>query len=94
MADLQSQDYIRRSASTMTPPAIRNHEQEVAKLIDVSRCIGACQKLMDIAGSQSCFGLELRREKAVKRVVIHLVIDDEIPDRPVLAPVRALVDVI
>src|SRR5260370_1936837 len=45
MSDLQSQDYIRRSASTLTPPSIRNHEQEVAKLIDVSRCIGckACQ---------------------------------------------------
>src|SRR5271167_2485194 len=45
MADLQSQDYIRRSASTLTPPSIRNHEQEVAKLIDVSKCIGckACQ---------------------------------------------------
>jgi len=45
MADLQSQDYIRRSATTMTPPSIRDHEQEVAKLIDVSRCIGckACQ---------------------------------------------------
>jgi formate dehydrogenase iron-sulfur subunit len=45
MSDLQSQDYIRRSASTLTPPSARNHEQEVAKLIDVSRCIGckACQ---------------------------------------------------
>jgi formate dehydrogenase iron-sulfur subunit len=45
MADLQSQDYIRVSASTLTPPSIRDHEQEVAKLIDVSRCIGckACQ---------------------------------------------------
>ncbi len=45
MADLQSQDYIRRSATTMTPPSARRHEDEVAKLIDVSRCIGckACQ---------------------------------------------------
>jgi formate dehydrogenase iron-sulfur subunit len=45
MFDLQSQDYVRRSASTMTPPQARNHEEEVAKLIDVSRCIGckACQ---------------------------------------------------
>jgi formate dehydrogenase iron-sulfur subunit len=45
MADLQSQDYIRRSATTLTPPMARNYEQEVAKLIDVSRCIGckACQ---------------------------------------------------
>src|SRR6266853_5369018 len=45
MSDLQSQDYVRVSASTLTPPSIRNHEQEVAKLIDVSRCIGckACQ---------------------------------------------------
>ena len=30
MADLQSQDYIRISASTLTPPTVRNHEQEVA----------------------------------------------------------------
>jgi len=45
MSDLQSQDYIRRSASTMTPPSARNAEEQVAKLIDVSRCIGckACQ---------------------------------------------------
>ena len=33
------------SASTLTPPSARDHEAEVAKLIDVSRCIGckACQ---------------------------------------------------
>src|SRR5450631_4872586 len=45
MSNLQSQDYIRISASTLTPPSARNHEAEVAKLIDVSRCIGckACQ---------------------------------------------------
>ena len=45
MSNLQSQDYIRISASTLTPPSVRNHEQEVAKLIDVTRCIGckACQ---------------------------------------------------
>ena len=45
MADLQSQNYIRRSATTMTPPAARANVEEVAKLIDVSRCIGckACQ---------------------------------------------------
>ncbi|WP_114240345.1 formate dehydrogenase subunit beta [Dyella sp. C9] len=45
MFDLQSQDYVRRSASTMTPPMARSHEEQVAKLIDVSRCIGckACQ---------------------------------------------------
>ena len=38
------QDLIRRSASTVTPPAKRL--TEVAKLIDVSKCIGckACQK--------------------------------------------------
>ena len=37
------QDLIRRSASTITPPAER--QTEVAKLIDVSKCIGckACQ---------------------------------------------------
>ena len=45
MSDLQSQNYIRISATTLTPPSTRAHEQEVAKLIDVSRCIGckACQ---------------------------------------------------
>ena len=45
MSDLQSQDLVRRSASTMTPPSVRSHVEQVAKLIDVSRCIGckACQ---------------------------------------------------
>jgi len=44
MADLQSLDVIRRSASTAVPPQVRR-QPEVAKLIDVSRCIGckACQ---------------------------------------------------
>lgn len=44
MADYQSLDIVRRSASTDQPPTIRT-KQEVAKLIDVSRCIGckACQ---------------------------------------------------
>jgi formate dehydrogenase iron-sulfur subunit len=45
MADLQSQNYKRVSATTLTPPAARANVEEVAKLIDVSRCIGckACQ---------------------------------------------------
>lgn len=45
MADLQAQDYIRISATTLTPPSTRRHEDQVAKLIDTSRCIGckACQ---------------------------------------------------
>lgn len=44
MADLQSLDIRRRSASDEVPPQIREATQ-VAKLIDVSRCIGckACQ---------------------------------------------------
>ena len=44
MADFQSLDVIRRSASTDVPPQVRT-QTEVAKLIDVSRCIGckACQ---------------------------------------------------
>src|ERR1700741_1162535 len=44
MADEQSQDIIRRSASLTAPPQQRR-EEEVAKLIDVTRCIGckACQ---------------------------------------------------
>ncbi|HEX9290589.1 MAG TPA: formate dehydrogenase subunit beta, partial [Anaeromyxobacteraceae bacterium] len=41
---LQSLDIKSRSASTFTPPSARR-TLEVAKLIDVSRCIGckACQ---------------------------------------------------
>jgi len=44
MADYSSLDIRQKSASTETPPAIRR-QQEVAKLIDVSKCIGckACQ---------------------------------------------------
>ena len=44
MADYQSLDIVRRSASTEQPPTIRS-KTEVAKLIDVTRCIGckACQ---------------------------------------------------
>lgn len=45
MANYQSADVIRRSATTFTPPQVRSTEAEVAKLIDVSKCIGckACQ---------------------------------------------------
>src|ERR1700748_3437208 len=45
MADKQSQDIIRSSASLMPPPRERHAEEEVAKLIDVTKCIGckACQ---------------------------------------------------
>lgn len=44
MAGLQSQDFSRISATTFRPPDVR-HDFEVAKLIDVSKCIGckACQ---------------------------------------------------
>jgi formate dehydrogenase iron-sulfur subunit len=44
MASYQSLDIKRRSASTEPPPSARQHT-EVAKLIDVSKCIGckACQ---------------------------------------------------
>ncbi|MBG6245479.1 formate dehydrogenase subunit beta [Candidatus Symbiopectobacterium sp. 'North America'] len=44
---MQSQDVIRRSASSAftPPPQARDHQAEVAKLIDVTTCIGckACQ---------------------------------------------------
>ena len=44
---LQSQDIIRRSATnSLTPaPQVRDYKEEVAKLIDVTTCIGckACQ---------------------------------------------------
>src|SRR5215469_9240761 len=46
MPSLQSLDIKRRSATTTRPPDVRGgQEPEVAKLIDVSRCIGckACQ---------------------------------------------------
>jgi formate dehydrogenase iron-sulfur subunit len=45
MSDLMSQNYLRISATTLTPPSARRHEDQVAKLIDTSRCIGckACQ---------------------------------------------------
>ena len=53
MTDYTSLDIIRRSASTDTAPTIRS-KTEVAKLIDVSKCIGckacqaACQEWNDI----------------------------------------------
>ncbi|WP_159566092.1 formate dehydrogenase subunit beta [Budvicia diplopodorum] len=44
---MQSQDIIKRSAthSLTPPPQVRHHQEEVAKLIDVTTCIGckACQ---------------------------------------------------
>ncbi|MES2027331.1 MAG: formate dehydrogenase subunit beta [Pseudomonadota bacterium] len=45
MSSLQSLDIALRSATTTPSPQVRNHVVEVAKLIDVSSCIGckACQ---------------------------------------------------
>ncbi len=45
MSSLQTQDVVARSATTTPPPQARSHVPEVAKLIDVSKCIGckACQ---------------------------------------------------
>ena len=45
MATYQSLDLRRRSATTEPPPSVRQTAVEVAKLIDVSKCIGckACQ---------------------------------------------------
>jgi formate dehydrogenase iron-sulfur subunit len=42
---MQSLDVQRRSATTTAPPSVRIAEQDVAKLIDISKCIGckACQ---------------------------------------------------
>jgi formate dehydrogenase iron-sulfur subunit len=42
---MQSLDVQRRSATTTTPPSVRVAEEPVAKLIDISKCIGckACQ---------------------------------------------------
>ncbi len=67
MSDLQSQDYVRRSASTLTPPSVRRHEAEVAKLIDVGRCIGckacqaACMEWNDLRGGGRVFRGLLRQ---------------------------------
>src|ERR1700677_1892560 len=61
MSDLQSQNFIRISATTITPPTVRRHEQEVAKLIDVTRCIGckacqaACMEWNDLRGEVGHF---------------------------------------
>ncbi|MBW8849107.1 MAG: 4Fe-4S dicluster domain-containing protein, partial [Burkholderiales bacterium] len=45
MSSLQSLDIAKRSATTTPPPQARKNVAEVAKLIDVSSCIGckACQ---------------------------------------------------
>ena len=45
MSSLQSLDIAARSATTATTPMARTHKAEVAKLIDVTSCIGckACQ---------------------------------------------------
>jgi formate dehydrogenase iron-sulfur subunit len=45
MSSLQSQDVVARSATTLAPPQVRTAAPEVAKLIDISKCIGckACQ---------------------------------------------------
>jgi len=45
MSSLQTQDVVARSATTTPPPQARSHVPQVAKLIDVSKCIGckACQ---------------------------------------------------
>jgi len=45
MSSLQSLDVVARSATTTPPPQARTYVTEVAKLIDVSKCIGckACQ---------------------------------------------------
>ena len=60
MADTNSLDVIRRSASDDVPPSVRTH-QEVAKLIDVSRCIGckacqaACEEWNDVRDNVGVF---------------------------------------
>ena len=45
MASMQSQDVLKRSATTTQPPSARRAADPVAKLIDISKCIGckACQ---------------------------------------------------
>ena len=45
MASMQSQDVMKRSATTTQSPSARHAAEPVAKLIDISKCIGckACQ---------------------------------------------------
>ncbi len=45
MPSLQSLDVQKRSATTTMPPSVRGADPDVAKLIDISKCIGckACQ---------------------------------------------------
>ncbi|HVE89433.1 MAG TPA: formate dehydrogenase subunit beta, partial [Burkholderiaceae bacterium] len=45
MPSMQSLDIQKRSATTTATPQVRIANQEVAKLIDISKCIGckACQ---------------------------------------------------
>ncbi|MDD3519484.1 MAG: 4Fe-4S dicluster domain-containing protein, partial [Chromatiales bacterium] len=55
MSSLQSLDIKRRSATTLPSPSVRE-QQQVAKLIDVSKCIGckacqvACMEWNDLKG--------------------------------------------
>jgi formate dehydrogenase-N beta subunit len=66
---MESQDIIKRSATNdlTPPPQARNYKQEVAKLIDVSTCIGckgcqvacaewspACRKISGWKGTARC----------------------------------------
>jgi formate dehydrogenase iron-sulfur subunit len=56
MSSMQSLDIKRRSATTVAPPGARTQQPQVAKLIDVSKCIGckacqvACMEWNDLRG--------------------------------------------
>ena len=58
---VQSQDIIKVSATSgLTPaPQARDHKVEVAKLIDVSTCIGckACQVGLSLIHIWQCYGM-------------------------------------
>ncbi|MGQ7034175.1 hypothetical protein ACUN9W_25610, partial [Escherichia coli] len=68
---METQDIIKRSATnSITPPSqVRDYKAEVAKLIDVSTCIGckACQAAELLA--EMAISSAQRRMRAAKKVV-------------------------
>src|SRR5260370_26030036 len=48
-------------------------------------------EITDRARAQIGLVLELRREESVERVLVQLLVQQKLPDRPVLEPVRPLV---
>jgi len=70
---LESLDIRRRSASQTSPPDVRKHT-EVAKLIDISRCIGckacqvACMEWNDVRDDVGVLETRLHGHKFVREL--------------------------